>query len=333
MINKTLGTGGDYATWTALRNALNTATLLDDWTVTLISDITMSALVDLPALNLAGFKLRITQATAVLGNPGVGYKINSVYGVDFDYGVMYWGGTSLVGIRGGTIQFDNLIFDGEAGQPLVLTKGFSACDILLFDILFRNTGGNGCLSCDPSTGNVTGGVRPTLRAFNLAGAVYNAIEPTPVFYTSSNPSGLSADLSFENCSAYSDYGDGAWGPVGAGGSRLTLANCYATSWGMTSATMLNSSAADSSAYGTGAVDGVTPSAAFDSVAWDANFLKVKSGSAIESAGAAPSVAENDFGIRGNARPTGNGTVSIGSDQADIAASVSGGIMPSFVPGI
>jgi hypothetical protein len=132
MTNKTVGTGGDYATWYDAMTWLNTYLAtppMDDITITQISDVTETSFSPAVIRSLNGYTLTITSNSPHHGRPDTGWKttINNTHS----------NSTLMLLLTNGVVEIENLHFYGAAvgwKAPVKLTAN-SGCQMLIHDII------------------------------------------------------------------------------------------------------------------------------------------------------------------------------------------------------
>jgi hypothetical protein len=323
MINKTMGTGGDYADFTALKTALQGTTLTDDLTVTVISSINQTVAANWATgspMTLAGFTFRLTSSVNSFGNPTVGNLITFASTA----------GSSMYFKGPGALRVDSLN----------MYKNNASSSLIVFELNEHNTNTSTLnfrfdnLMIWANDAGVNGGLELVAKFsapsfLNISG--YNIILRNAIL---SCPNKAVGGSGFENVTAVRIAGSVAGGNLSGQSSGLALKNSYAqniSGWGAKS----YNATADATATGTGSLINKAPLLQFTSLSpASPDFMKVLDTADIRAAGAAPVISGNTIGIRGNARPNAYGDISMGADQwPGLAPAASNGIMmPGFIPG-
>lgn len=316
MITKTIGTGGDYATWAAFTAAVSFTTLTDNYELVLASNITLSGFTHIEQLHLNGFTFTWRRPTPVTGDPTTGFAVTLAAGVS---------GFLLNLFGAGTFVFSDLIFKfaGTGG-----TGGFTWLSVAFTDASARAASAGlefvmkSCIGVHTNAGSTS-----TTQLLTNQGST--GLEKMTFFNC------LLQRMDFNAAINANNRVENITKTIGTLTiSKGTIRNCYAgaVSFGTNPfdhCASENASAGSSNGNISNAVG------ANNFVSTDpnsANFGLLKSTAPIIAAGAAPSIAGNTLGIEGNARPTLNGTVSIGGHQA-LLAPAPRGIVPLFVPGL
>lgn len=320
MINKTLGTGGDFATWAALQTFFQAAILTDDYTVTQISDLSVSAVVAWSRCDFNGHTVTITQSTSMLGNPTLGFK--TTFSTAFQV-ISFATQNSPTNIwKNGSFVLDNLRFECSAISTYMVFfgRGTNGVHITVKNCLFHVASGSGGLACQLFSTYAAPPplVQPVFDIFNCA-ALCEA-GASGGFFLDASGTGTIGKINAENLTAL--WGVGA-SPLSAGievsGANVTLRNSYARfiqQSGTTSTKDHNGS--NFTTVGTGSLSNLVQANEFVSASWaSADFGKLKTTSLMLGAGSAPSISGNTVGIRGGARPGSDGLYSIGSDEGVI----------------
>jgi len=304
LISKTVGSGGDYADWSAFRTAIAAASpLADDWEVTQISDVSDGGMV-FTVIDLNGHNLAIKNASPPAGDPTAGYKYTCTGAFSFN----------LAGSNGGTFEVRDLNIDktlgGGANATIYATNGTLG---LFHDCFIRGnpTDNTQCLA----TGAYAD-AGATVYVWNMVCA--NGDEACVKLLNS----GDANTVIVENCVAAASYGVG----FKCNSVAVTLRNCVAFNndgddfAGLNGATGVNNASEDTTAT-TGWLSqsngqpGIVPATEFESTTQiDADSMKVTDAGVCHDGGAAPTISGNTVGNRGDQRPQSNADVSIGADE-------------------
>lgn len=317
----TVGASQNYATW-ALFGA-DLTTLVGNLTGTQKTAITETAICNIN-IALAGYALTLTSDTNPLGNFGAGWLITANMAL-IQYGVFEIACSSAV--AGGKINISKL--NVKKGTGAITTYG------CLLDMLTATSNISYNISDSIFNGN-------GLDLINVRSYAGNPVTPINIFNCVSvnavgGASGYGVGFVFasptslvmENCTAYGNTGATAaktGGMWNYSNSALTFKNnasfgntkdyTYATTsaLGLGGTTASKCASSDSSGSEAG-LRSLTAANQFQSLtlADGDPFLKLKVGSALLGAGAAPGIAANTYGIRGNKRPHG-ALYSIGADE-------------------
>lgn len=328
MINKTVGSGGDYATLYDACIALNAlGSLTDDYTVTQISDlIETQSFSDNFRFN--GRTVTFTSAVKHEGDPTKGYKIDSraCYRIIGDYS------------SNGTLVYDGLYF---------YTTTSMASRSYIADSVNRTIVKN-CLIIGKKSTNEIG-----IACGNVE-SNYCYIYNCKVYYcgdvgigaNSGTAGGTPQTKYIENCSVY-DCGlntdpayrsgvrpfTGPWVLKNVVSCNTTAGQSGYVNFGSFDGTATYCASSDASVpSGTGNISSIVPADEFESLtSTDATFLFLKSpySGVLADGGGAPNVA-GPTDISGNDRPSLYG-YAIGSNEALIVISPSSSVSPSLSP--
>lgn len=326
----TVGVAGDYADWQAAFDDIAGA-LTGDLSLYQISDISMTAKALLGALSLGAFNLKLGVATPNLGDPTVGpiatwTSESPFFGTCFEV-------PATVSTSGGVIELDGLHVVGAGTWITNVVLSYAGILHVIHDVLFDHAATAGPAQIFQPANNMASVEMWNVKAWSAAGNGVCAMIPgagydgtiameNVVVYNEANTAKC---FNFANiASATGRYVRNCVGIKAAGGA-------VAFDWGAIDRDHCASS--DASADGTGSIDDIVPADEFLSLSGASpDFLRVDLTGQIWNAGAAPGIARNVRGCRLNLRPTGDGSVSMGSDQADIPFPASG-MMPHFIPGL
>jgi hypothetical protein len=304
----TVGSGGDYATWQALVQALSATGISEDTTVQQISDTNETGFYS-AGITLNGYTLIFESDTPHGGDPTKGHTIN-VSGATNSVGVSCRGtGTGLFIVR-----HLKAVVSGSDLNMYGITLNESGPDFLVHDLLVDISG---------ATGGLPAGIIQSSNNSGRSVFMFNcAVKAASIGYAFSIQNNYGADLRVENCTAdggaygfahsgaVSDYINNVAVNAATGGFNSNISTCYG----------YNNASDDPSAgdgnWSTAAnnITGITPANEFASLSFASpSFAKLKAGGSLEAGGTAPTIVENTVGIRGNARPH-NGSYSIGADE-------------------
>lgn len=322
MINKTLGAGGDYTTLSDMGAALSDLVLDDDWTIDQIEDLSLIDLaVVVSRLNLNGHRLVIQNAIPNGGEPTVGYRIDLTR--TFTSPTLRW--ATLTGP--GTLRFYGLNWNYVAGNQNTTIMNF--VDLEGVSLPIADVEVEGCLFIGLLTGIAITGLQQ-----QAVGSTFNRLKMwNTVFYGAQlNWNSDVGDNKIENVTNIADSGTGFFVKTVLGDGGYSR-NCY--SHANSSAVQDHNATENATATGTGSLINQVRASQFVNLNPAlSDFCKLLGGAPISLVGSDVLLAGNTMGIRGNARPTGDGTVSMGADQFAVAAVASAaGMMPLFIPGL
>jgi len=322
--NYTVGVLGDYANFAAA--AADTISLTGNITFTQISNVNDNTNAVFSGVDLNGFRLKITNSNPPNGDPTAGWIwYNSVVVTcrQINYMPVLVTGGGVFEIEGLNIKRGNINQQPERGVIYIVTTQLFTVEI--HDCCGDYTHGyvNG-----PNCGQFIS----RIQGNNISARIWNCqmtrFWPNNVGFGGACFQVLAPLAVIENCSAY-DVGNGFDFML----SALTAQNCVASfchdqagaPWpgftAIAAAIGLGNAADDLSCadlnwgVGLGNVTGIVPANNFVSLdRMNFEFLKLLDTAPIGAVGALPIIAGNVAGIRGIARPTGDGTASISADQ-------------------
>ena len=337
----TIGVGGDYADWyTAMVYLNGLGNLVDDYTLTQISDVTISG--TLPSIALQNNSITITSNSDPQGNPNGGWitYLPQNYSMIFNNSSNYPGGSSM-GPKPGSIivEYINLhvVGTGTGGYRLHTIMGSATVrDCIIC--------GNNYYTSPPSTPADVGYSFENFSSssyiiynnkfYNCAYGIYWAQGGT-ITGSPFDPPGTKV---IENCSIYGgtvgiihaynslfgallEYWDYknivCSGQSGFGSAAFIMTDLQPVN------TMTNCAAHDSSlpSFCTNPITGIIDSDFLSVNIADSNFLDIDTDSALFGTGTTNISAFNTEDIDGDPRPNGRGSVSIGADEPLILSTI------------
>jgi hypothetical protein len=330
MVNKTIGSGGDYATWNDVWVALIALSpISDNYTFTQISDIT-DTIWTWGQVNFNGYTVTFTSNKDHGGNPNnawVSYlTADTQMQVIDDYfhagnividglylkRISPTSATGLLGVGNGA-NFNSVIKNclfcgtnsvGGGDIETAITIARDTCPVQVYNCKIWNCA-NGLLRY---TGAGTATQEPLVRYFQNI-TIYNSLNYGFVCWTSDV--GFKIPMDVRNVVM-----------CGSG-----IADFYEQSPNLY-ITFLNCSDSDGTLPAhTGVVHNITSANEFESLtSTDNNFLFTKSTGQLANAGNTTLLSDNTAGIEGNPRPNSIGKVSIGCHEIKMAKSYSQAII-------
>ena len=304
----TVGTAGDYATWSAAAADI-AATLTGALTFTQISNVTETAVASfLGSVALAGNTVTLTSDTPPDGDPTAGHLtiINHALGTAaFDVIPDSGAGTVIVRdlrFRADVSATSNYVIQGFPASS-------SAITLKMRDIIIDGNGNRRGLLAD---GNA-----------NATVEIWNIVASDAASFGVNTGTGAGT-ITIENCASDNSTGTGI--SVNDAATR-TVKNCVSIGSTTadfspsipTNAVMDHNASEDTTASGTGSITSIVPATTFKSVSnANAEYLKLENGSALGTGGVTPGITDNDFGNRTNLRPGSDSSTSIGADELGIA---------------
>jgi hypothetical protein len=319
----TVGVLGDYANFAAA--AADTVSLTGNILFTQISNVIDATNANWSAVDLNGFSLRITNNAPPHGDPTGGwiwYNGVTLSTRQIEYSPVVVTGGGIFEVDNLNVKRSNIVFDPARGVFRFFSN--QVFSLRIHDICADYTHG---YFAGPNNGSFISqqGVNTTVTIWNcqVTRFYYNNAGFLGHGYRVDSPLAV-----IENCSAY-DCGDG----FNLLNAACIARNCFA-GWchdqagvlvpcftNIPNATGVGNAADDLSCadlnwgVGLGNVTVIVPANNFVSLdRMNFEFLKLLGTAPIGAVGALPAIAGNVAGIRGIARPTGDGTTSISADQ-------------------
>ena len=312
----TVGTAADYGTWQAAFADIVNGSLSGDLTFTQISDTTETARSIPPgSINLNGHNLTFQSDTPHEGNPTAGWWININYAMTDDaFELTVTGASGLLEVK--DLKFKRLSTAGAAAQSMFsCSGGATGPSIHLHDLLLDFNGqGAGTGLTAARTGN-----NPTVHIWNCViwgggdNGILVAWIPKDLCRVENNVV-RETDTQCFNVSGDATYGGHFYNNLAVPASG---AGYPASSGGIAASNNGTSLGAVETGGANNVVDVVEADEFVSLDDTNSDFMKVKAGR-LDTEGVTPTIADNDFGNRGNARPGADAAVSIGADELEVA---------------
>lgn len=294
------GPGQSLVDLSAVASQINGQTLIGDVTFILTGSLILNSVIDFASVNIGGHVLRFTSDNTIGGNPAIGHKIISdtlANKITF----------TSVSMTSGYVELDNIYFY-TSGNGSYFMQIDSTGEFRLHDSLLEKTS-------NVSDGGVTFTSGLTFKAYNLKMWSYTS---DCSFISTALAS--SATVQFENITHYATNSGFMRLNYVTSGANKWIKNCVSypqnlntpcfqgTVSGISNASKDNSTSAHTSSFSS-----ITTDHFYSLLDSNSYFLDLVSTSFLTSAGTAPGISNNTFGIKGNYRP-GDSYYSIGADE-------------------